>query len=102
MHLYGYYRSSSSYRMRIALNLKGLAPEQTFIHLRKGDQFGDDYVKLHPQHQLPTLHTDRRHPLPPSPPRVASDRRRQAGGETASGTWPASRRAAMASTHWSR
>ena len=58
MHLYGYYRSSSSYRMRIALNLKGLAPEQSFIHLRKGDQFGEDYVKLNPQQQVPTLITD--------------------------------------------
>jgi maleylpyruvate isomerase len=58
MHLYGYYRSSSSYRLRIALNLKGLAPEQSFIHLRKGDQFGADYVKLNPQQQVPTLITD--------------------------------------------
>ncbi len=58
MHLYGYYRSSSSYRLRIALNLKGLAPEQSFIHLRKGDQFGEDYVKLNPQQQVPTLITD--------------------------------------------
>jgi maleylacetoacetate isomerase len=58
MHLYGYYRSSSSYRLRIALNLKGLTPEQSFIHLRKGDQFGEDYVKLNPQQQVPTLITD--------------------------------------------
>lgn len=58
MHFYGYYRSSSSYRLRIALNLKGLAPEQSFIHLRKGDQFGEEYVKLNPQQQVPTVVTD--------------------------------------------
>jgi maleylpyruvate isomerase len=58
MHLYGYYRSSSSYRTRIALNLKGLAYDQTFVHLRKGEQFAADYVRLNPQQQVPTLVTD--------------------------------------------
>lgn len=53
--LYTYYRSSASYRTRIALNLKGLDYEPRFIHLRKGDQFGADYVKLNPQQQVPTL-----------------------------------------------
>ncbi|HEX7006216.1 MAG TPA: maleylacetoacetate isomerase [Alphaproteobacteria bacterium] len=53
--LYTYYRSSASYRTRIALNLKGLAYEPKFIHLRKGEQFGADYVKLNPQQQVPTL-----------------------------------------------
>jgi maleylacetoacetate isomerase len=67
MHLYGYYRSSSSYRLRIALNLKGLEPEQSFIHLRKGDQFGEDYVKLNPQQQVPTLITDNDEALVQSP-----------------------------------
>lgn len=56
--LYGYYRSSSAYRVRIALNLKGLDYEQTFIHLRKGEQFSDDYAVLNPQRQVPTLVTD--------------------------------------------
>lgn len=35
MKLYGYFRSSAAYRVRIALNLKGLAYEHAFIHLQK-------------------------------------------------------------------
>jgi len=35
MKLYDYFRSSASYRVRIALNLKNLEPERTFVHLRK-------------------------------------------------------------------
>lgn len=53
--LYGYYRSSAAYRMRIALNLKGLDREDVFVHLRKGEQFDAEYVKLNPQQQVPTL-----------------------------------------------
>lgn len=58
MLLYGYFRSSASYRVRTALYLKGLPFEFKAIHLRKGEQFGADYVKLNPQEQLPTLVTD--------------------------------------------
>ena len=53
--LYGYYRSSAAYRLRIALNLKGLERDDIYIHLRKGEQFAPDYVKLNPQQQLPTM-----------------------------------------------
>lgn len=53
--LYTYFRSSASYRARIALNLKGLEAEHRFISLPKGEQFAADYVALNPQQQVPTL-----------------------------------------------
>jgi maleylacetoacetate isomerase len=56
--LYDYFRSSAAYRVRIALNLKGVAPERAFVHLRKGDQRADEYLALNPQGLVPTLVTD--------------------------------------------
>ncbi|MHA1567321.1 MAG: maleylacetoacetate isomerase [Alphaproteobacteria bacterium] len=58
MKFYDYYRSSAAYRLRIALNLKGLAPERAFVHLRKGEQSAPDYLKLNPQGLVPALLTD--------------------------------------------
>ena len=57
MKLYTFFRSSASYRVRIALNLKGLSYEQAPIHLRKGggEQFGAAYKALNPQALVPTL-----------------------------------------------
>ena len=55
MKLYGFFRSSAAFRVRIALNLKGLAYEPAFIHLRKNDQRSPDYLKLNPQGLVPTL-----------------------------------------------
>jgi maleylpyruvate isomerase len=55
--LYSYYRSSSSYRVRIALNLKGLDYEYVAIHLTRdgGEQFKPEYQALNPQSQVPVL-----------------------------------------------
>ena len=55
MKLYTYYRSQASFRVRIALNLKGLSHEDTYLHLEKGDQFDPAYKALNPQMVVPTL-----------------------------------------------
>jgi maleylacetoacetate isomerase len=57
MKLYTFFRSSASYRVRIALNLKGLAYEQIPIHLRRGggEQFAASYKALNPQALVPAL-----------------------------------------------
>ncbi|HEX3969722.1 MAG TPA: maleylacetoacetate isomerase [Stellaceae bacterium] len=55
MKLYGYFRSSAAFRVRIALNFKGLDYEQAFIHLRKGDQRSAAYLGLNPQGLVPAL-----------------------------------------------
>ncbi len=57
MKLYSYYRSSASYRVRIALNLKQLGYETKPIHLvnQGGEQFLTDYTQLNPQALVPTL-----------------------------------------------
>src|SRR6266851_2220554 len=49
MKLYGYFRSSAAFRVRIALNLKKLAYEAAAIHLRRNDQSGPDYLGVNPQ-----------------------------------------------------
>src|SRR5438105_4660964 len=53
--LYTYYRSQASFRVRIALNLKGVARDEVYLHLERGDQFAADYRALNPQMVVPTL-----------------------------------------------
>lgn len=56
--LHGYWRSGTSYRTRIALNLKGVAYEQATHDLRRGEQRSDAYRALNPQGLVPTLAVD--------------------------------------------
>ncbi len=56
--LHGYWRSSAAYRVRIALNLKGLAYDQVTYDLRQGAQKGDAYAALNPQKLVPALQTE--------------------------------------------
>ena len=58
MKLYTYFRSSAAFRVRIALNLKGLAYEPVFVHLAKGEHRQPDYAAVNPQALVPTLELD--------------------------------------------
>ena len=55
MKLHGYFRSSASYRVRIALNLKGLSAEHLPHHLRKGEQCAPAFLAINPQGLVPAL-----------------------------------------------
>ena len=89
MILYDYFRSSAAYRVRIALELKGLQPERRFVHLRRGEQRAPGYLALNPQGLVPLLvvgseriaqslaiieYLDEKHPSPPFLPVGAEER----------------------------
>lgn len=92
MKLIGYFRSSAAFRVRIALNLKGIAVEHASRHLRKGEQSTPDYVALNPQKLVPALvldsgevltqslaiveYLEETHPQPPLLPRDPVERAR--------------------------
>ena len=91
MKLYGYFRSSAAFRVRIALNLKQLDYENAFVHLRRGDQTQPEFLRLNPQGLVPALevdeyrltqslpiieYLDEMHPEPPLLPRDAAGRAR--------------------------
>lgn len=91
MKLHGYFRSSAAFRVRIALNLKGLTYEQAFVHLRKGEQSAPGFLKLNPQGLVPALedgahvltqslaiieYLDETHPNPPFLPKTSVERAR--------------------------
>ena len=87
--LYGYFRSTAAYRVRIALGLKGLSAEPRYVHLRKGEQTEPAYRKINPAGLVPywiegDLHLaqslaiieylDETHPEPPLLPNGAASR----------------------------
>ncbi|WP_288456585.1 maleylacetoacetate isomerase [uncultured Sphingomonas sp.] len=92
MRLHGYFRSTASYRVRIALNLKGLSYEQAFVQLREGEQRAPAFLARNPQGLVPALelddgavltqslaiceYLDDVHPEPPLLPRDAAQRAR--------------------------
>ena len=63
MKLYGFWRSLATYRVRVALALKGLEAEQQYINLLQGVQHGDDYKVVNPQSVVPALVIDDGPPL---------------------------------------
>lgn len=91
MKLYNYFRSGTSHRLRIALNLKGLAYDYAAVDLRSEQHLAADYRALNPQGLVPALVHDggvltqspaiiewleECHPTPPLLPRDAADRAR--------------------------
>lgn len=58
--VYGYFRSSAAYRLRIALHIKGVAVDEHYIHLRQGGQYAEDFLGINPQGFVPALVNDGR------------------------------------------
>lgn len=61
MKLYGYWRSSAAYRLRIALNLKSVAYDQVSINLKDGEQNEEAWLKMQPQGLVPVLEAGDHH-----------------------------------------
>ncbi len=91
MKLYGWFRSSAAFRVRIALNLKGIEYETIALDLRRNDQRAAEFLELNPQGMVPVLdddgelltqslaiieYLDETHPNPPLLPGHPGDRAR--------------------------
>ncbi|GJE75951.1 maleylacetoacetate isomerase [Methylorubrum suomiense] len=55
MKMYGNWRSAAAFRVRIAMNLKGIAYEEIFLDLDAGEQFKPDFLAINPQGAVPAL-----------------------------------------------
>ena len=89
LRLFTYFRSSAAYRLRIALNLKGIGAESVYIDLRRSEQHSPAYLQVNPAGLVPALEHDGHsllqslsiieyleeiQPLPPLLPAAALDR----------------------------
>ena len=63
MQLFHFHLSSASYRVRIALNIKGIAVDHVLVDIRAGDQHNPEYRDINPQGLVPCLVTDDGVPL---------------------------------------
>ena len=89
MKLYSFFRSGTSHRLRIALNLKGVATDYVAVDLRVDEQQGEAFKSINPQQMVPALDTgkqvliqspaiiewlEEKHPTPALLPAAADDR----------------------------
>src|SRR3982074_1912628 len=63
IRMYGFWRSAASFRVRIALNLKGLAYQETMVDIDVGDQYVPAYKAINPQSVVPSVVVDDGPPL---------------------------------------
>jgi maleylacetoacetate isomerase len=61
--LYGFWRSMAAYRVRVALNLKGLKATETALNLDAGEQFAPEYLAVNPEGAVPALVEPGRAPI---------------------------------------